>query len=153
MRSYSKMQQEGKALKMFVGSPSAPRARQIYETTSKNSISYAIEKLRESIIAPYVTHLYLYGSCARKQQNEYSDVDLLLQLSDSCPKDQLRECVFLLKSEVMPLELGMNEVDLKVVIGDKWKDDPSLYFENIRRDGIDLWGVPSPLTKRKESYV
>lgn len=40
----------------------------------------------------------------------------------------------------MPLELGMNEVDLKVVIGDKWKDDPSLYFENIRRDGIDLWG-------------
>lgn len=34
----------------------------------------------------------------------------------------------------------MNEVDLKVVIGDKWKDDPSLYFENIRRDGIDLWG-------------
>lgn len=79
---------------MFVGSPSAPRARQIYEEISKNSISYAIEKIKESPVAPYVMHLYLYGSCAREQQNEYSDVDLLLQLSDSFPKDQLRKCVF-----------------------------------------------------------
>ena len=35
---------------------------------SEASLDHAIRKIRESDIAPYVSGLYLYGSCARKEQ-------------------------------------------------------------------------------------
>lgn len=35
---------------------------------SEVSLNHAIRKIRESGIAPYVSGLYLYGSCARKEQ-------------------------------------------------------------------------------------
>lgn len=48
---------------------------------SEASLNHAIRKIKESGIAPYVSGLYLYGSCARKEQDFNSDVDLLLELS------------------------------------------------------------------------
>lgn len=130
---------------MLVGLPSADGIRQFHRSRSRKSIVYAIEKIKASSIAPYVRHLYLYGSCARDQQNESSDVDLFLQLADDFPKAGFREQVLLLKSEVVPLEPDMPEVDLKVVVGDKWRQDSSLYYENIRRDGIELWMKEIPI--------
>lgn len=36
---------------------------------SEASLNHAIRKIKESGIAPYVSGLYLYGSCARKEQD------------------------------------------------------------------------------------
>lgn len=130
---------------MLVGSSSSHEIRQYYKAQSEKSIKYAVDKIKASSIAPYVRHLYLYGSCARDQQNESSDVDLFLQLADDFPKDQLRDQVFLLKSQVMPLEPGMPEVDLAVVVGDEWRHDNSLFYENLRKDGIEIWMKKTPI--------
>ena len=56
---------------MLVG----PRAKAypIYAARSKQAIQHAIRVIRASELAPYVTGLYLYGSCARKEQRFDSD--------------------------------------------------------------------------------
>lgn len=130
---------------MLVGLPSDPEVRRIHRARSRKSVEYAIEKIKASPIAPYIQHLYLYGSCARDQQDEFSDVDLFLQLADDFPLEQLREQVVLLKSKVIPLDSEMPEVDLNVVVGSKWRSNSSLYYENIRRDGIELWTKAIPI--------
>lgn len=124
---------------MLVGLPSDPGIRRVHNERSEKSVKYAMEKIKASPIAPYVRHLYLYGSCARKQQNESSDVDLFLQLAEDFPMEQLKEQTLLLVSEVVPVDPDMPEVDLHIAIGEEWRNSGLLYYENVRRDGIELW--------------
>ena len=99
---------------------------------SEASLNHAIRKIKESGIAPYVSGLYLYGSCARKEQDFNSDVDLLLELSPDFNTKRYRDVVILLKGSVSPSALELPDVDLKVVIGDSWKSNNMLYYKNIK---------------------
>ena len=90
---------------------------------SEASLNHAIRKIKESGIAPYVSGLYLYGSCARKEQ------------------DFNRDVVILLKGSVSPSALELPDVDLKVVIGDSWKSNNMLYYKNIKMEGINVWEI------------
>ena len=56
------------------------KALGVYKKRSLISINYAIAQIKQSKIAPFVQDLYLYGSCARNEQDYDSDVDLLLEL-------------------------------------------------------------------------
>ena len=93
----------------------------------------------KSIIAPYVKALYLYGSCARHEQSYESDVDLFLELQSDFDIKKYRDYVILLKGEISPADKDMAEVNLKVVVGDSWKRNKMLYYQNILREGVDIW--------------
>lgn len=43
---------------------------------TQRSLEHALSKIRDSNVSPYVKHVYLYGSCARKTQTYESDVDV-----------------------------------------------------------------------------
>lgn len=106
---------------------------------SQKSIDFALDKIKRSEIAPYVRKLYLYGSCARGEQEYNSDVDLLLELDSSFDEKRYREKIIILKGSVTPPDLNMPEVDLKIVIGDTWKNSPMLYYQNVKKEGINIW--------------
>lgn len=113
----------------------------IYDDRSNKSIAYALEKIRESDISIYVKKIYLYGSCARKEQKFNSDVDLFMELSDNFDIEKYRNTIIILKGSVSPLDSALPEVDLKVVIGNSWMNNDMLYYQNIRKEGINLWGM------------
>lgn len=102
------------------------------------AIQYALRQIKKSPVAPYVTKLLLFGSCARRQQAFSSDVDLLLEVSENIPEDFRTELVKL-RSTVSPVDVDAPEVDLRIIIGNAWEKNPILYYKNIRRDGIDIW--------------
>lgn len=124
---------------MIVSNKNSSEVRQLYKERSEKSIEYARRIIEESQIAPYVAKLYLYGSCVREEQVYQSDVDLLLELKPSFDIERLRKEIILLKSRVNPEKADMPEVDLKVVIGEEWREDRALYFENIRKEGKNIW--------------
>lgn len=106
---------------------------------SQISINYAVDKIRKSNIAPFVKKLYLYGSCARNEQKYTSDVDLLLELREDFDSLKFKDDIILLKGSVTPSDLNLPEIDLKVVVGDSWRQNKMLYYQNIKTEGIDLW--------------
>lgn len=124
---------------MIVSGKNSPKIRGIYKERSEKAIKYARRQIEESPVAPYVSKLYLYGSCAREEQTYQSDVDLMLELKPAFDVEKLRDEIILLKSRVNPSRADMPEVDLKVVIGDGWKNENTLYFENIKREGKNIW--------------
>ena len=111
----------------------------VYQLRSKKSMKYAVDIIKKSPIAPYVKALYLYGSCARNEQTYGSDVDLFLELQPDFDIKKYKDEVILLKGEVSPVSMDMAEVDLKVVVGDSWKRNQMLYYQNILREGVDIW--------------
>ena len=89
---------------------------------------------------PYVEDVILYGSCARKEQNYSSDIDLLLVLSEEFRKNEnLMIPLLKLKSQIMTDDIEDPEIDLKIVIGSDWKMNPMQYYKNVKKDGISLW--------------
>lgn len=106
---------------------------------SEKTISYAVNQIQKSSIAPFVNHVYLYGSCARKMQNFNSDVDLFLELSEDFDSAQYRDEVLRLKGTVSPKDICAPEVDLKVVVGDYWRDSKMLYYKRVKTEGVDVW--------------
>lgn len=105
---------------------------------SNYAIQYALRQIKKSPVAPYVTKLLLFGSCARWQQTFSSDVDLLLEVSENITED-FRIDLVKLRSMVTPIDVDAPEVDLRIVIGNAWEKNPMLYYKNIRRYGIDIW--------------
>lgn len=106
---------------------------------SQKSIDYAIGKILESPVRPYVAALYLFGSCARGEQRYESNVDLLLELDPEIDKDKYCEDILLLMGRASPRDLSLPEVGMAVVIGDGWMTNEMLIYQNIRRDGINIW--------------
>lgn len=111
----------------------------IISTRHDKTLTYALQAVKESAVAPYVTGLFLYGSFARKQYSWNSDVDLLLELSEDIPIDMYRDDMIRLKSIVTPTDPLLPEVDLKIVVGYKWRTDQMLYYKNVRKDGVNIW--------------
>ena len=53
--------------------------------------------------------------------------------------NSLRLDAIKLKSDVMPEEKDLPDVDLKVVVGKGWETNKLTYYKNVKKDGIDLW--------------
>lgn len=106
---------------------------------SDRSIRHALHAIQDSSVAPFVRRIILYGSCARKEQRYDSDVDLLVELSNDLDENKYHSDVIALIGSVNPSDISLPEVDLKVVVGDDWQKRSTLYFENIRKEGVILW--------------
>lgn len=106
----------------------------------QKALDNAISKIISSKIYPFVTELYLYGSCARGEEKFNSDVDLFMVLSETFSDNiaLLKKDLRILKSQVSSDELYDPEVDLKIVIGNAWLDNQLPYYKNVRKDGIRI---------------
>ena len=124
---------------MKVGNRRKINKQNMYQLRSRKSVEYALNVIKNSPVAPFVKALYLYGSCARGEQSYGSDVDLFLELSTDFDTKKYKDDVILLKGKVSPVDINMAEVDLKVVVGDHWKKNQMLYYQNILKEGVDIW--------------
>ena len=81
------------------------------------------------------------GSCARGEQTYKSDVDLLVEFSEDIDPIKCGPDIIQLKGDISPSSLEFPEVDMHVVIGDGWRNSKKLYHQNVRREGIEIWGT------------
>lgn len=106
----------------------------------RNVLDYALNKIKNSPLKGYINGLYLYGSCARKEENPDSDVDLFMELSEDIVNlKNYKQEIVLLKGIIMTDDVMDPEVDLKIVIGDEWKNNRMLYYQNVQKEGINIW--------------
>lgn len=93
-----------------------------------------IEKIRISY--PLIKKIILYGSKARGDFNEVSDIDLLFIIEKTIDKKKKYE-FFEFISE---LELKYNVLASVLFINEKeLKEKESSLFREIKKDGITLW--------------
>lgn len=106
----------------------------------KKSLEYAISIIESSSLFHFCDKLYLFGSCAKNNASWESDIDLFLVLKDDIKNyPKLKREIIYLKSNVTTDDFHDPESDLKIAIGKEWETDSSLFYENIRKDGILLW--------------
>lgn len=117
----------------------------VYKKRSLMSINYAITQIKQSKIAPFVQDLYLYGSCARNEQDYDSDVDLLLELSDDIDLDKYRSDLLILRSKIISTSDDIPEADLRIEIGSTWKNSNLFFYKNIKKDCISIWNKKEPI--------
>jgi predicted nucleotidyltransferase len=100
----------------------------------EKSIEYAKEVILSYIPEDKINQLFLYGSFARNEPNSRSDVDIALFIKpNTLTIKQKRQ----LKSEAMPLDIHLPEVDLHIFDGFLSEYDDT-YFNAIKRDGKEI---------------
>ena len=43
------------------------------------------------------------------------------------------------------MDQDLPDVDLNIVIGNDWEKNEDLYYQDIRKDGIDIWKKEIPI--------
>ncbi|MGN0483404.1 MAG: nucleotidyltransferase family protein [Lachnospiraceae bacterium] len=105
-----------------------------------NALDYAKNEICKSDLFPFIKNIILFGSCARGEEHFESDVDLLLVLDEDIKKiPEYSSMIHLLKGSVSSSEFDAVETDLKVMIGEDWRTDPSTFCQFVRKEGIEIW--------------
>lgn len=133
---------------MKVGAKNSGSQSPILADRTRRTLEYALLRLRTSELAPYIKHVYLYGSCARKTQTYESDVDLLVELDENTDMEKYRQSIMELKGTISPVSLELPDVDMHVVAGTQWKNSRLLYYQNIRKEGMDVWDMQQDAWER-----
>jgi predicted nucleotidyltransferase len=108
----------------------------------EKAITYALEQIKQSELLPYIQDVILFGSVARGEEREDSDIDLLLVLSEDIKQvEGYRKKCRLLKSLISSDELYDAETDLKICIGNEWETSFATIYQCIQRDGVNIWKV------------
>lgn len=98
------------------------------------SLQYALDILLSDEYCPYIKAIYLYGSCARCEQTEFSDIDLFLFLDENMPHKKKRT----IRSDVIPDNYLLPEVDIHYSFSDRFSVDQTFQRE-LERDGKLIW--------------
>lgn len=104
------------------------------KTRHAESLQYALDILLGDVYRPYIKAIYLYGSCARCEQTESSDVDLFLFLDKSIPHKKR----ITIRCDVIPDNYLLPEVDIHYSFSDRFSIDKTFQSE-LERDGRLLW--------------
>lgn len=104
------------------------------------ALQYALDQIKKSGLSQFIEKIYLYGSCARGEEEWDSDVDLLVQLREEARKyPETKKQILLLKGAVSTDEIADPEADVKFVFGSEWENSSMLYYANVKKEGINLW--------------
>lgn len=116
-------------------------ALKLKSTRHAAALDYAMNKIKSSVLEPYINDVILFGSCARREEKFSSDVDLLLVLKlEYFAHPELKKILRLLKSDITSDDIRDPEVDLKIVVGeDQWKNSDMSFYKNIAKEGVTLW--------------
>ncbi len=98
----------------------------------QEAIEYALNILSANPYKSYIDKIYMFGSCARKEQRYTSDVDLLVECGERIPPELVRS----MRIAVMPEELDMPEIDLKFVARDQWRNQTNRFSQNQVEEGV-----------------
>lgn len=113
------------------------RKRELFDN-QKKSIDYTLDVVNSSSFKSYISRIILYGSCARKEQSWNSDVDICVILND-CNQEVIKfnEFIHGLKNEFMKSKYA--DIDAKFVFESNFTNENSLFYKNIKKDGIVIW--------------
>lgn len=114
--------------------------QQVY-ALSKYTIQHALKVLKESAVSSFIDAVYVYGSCARKDQHYGSDVDLFIVFKEDFDSKKYHNELISLSNMIQPESSDYPEVDAKFEIGNNWKYAKDLYYSNIRKEGINIWKI------------
>lgn len=124
---------------MIVGRRDLSLVRERYEQRSNQAIQYALDEIQQSALAQYVKHIYLYGSCARREQTYESDVDLLLILDQQFGmQENKNEMILDLKRQMSKIDETLPTIEIKVILEDSWREASGLFLQNVRKEGKEL---------------
>lgn len=113
----------------------------------QQSLDFAVNQVKASPVFPFVQSIILFGSCARKENKWSSDVDIFLALSPEIKNhEELRRALRFLQGTISPTDMDLPEVDLKIAIGDGWKQDGSFFHQQIIKEGITIWDRTTTIT-------
>ena len=130
---------------MIIASKTSGRVREFNKKRSALSLKKACVLIENSMLEPFVERLILYGSTARGEQTYNSDIDLLLVLTKTKELQNYKKYIYMLKSELTSMDQNLPDVDLNIVIGNDWEKNEDLYYQDIRKDGIDIWKKEIPI--------
>ena len=99
----------------------------------EQAIEYAISVIKEKY-AEYVNEAYLYGSCARGEERYDSDVDILLFIKDSMPKEKR----LMINAETCPDDFTLPDTDIHIYLGCLEEKEDNCFFANVRAEGRKL---------------
>ncbi|KSV58748.1 nucleotidyltransferase domain-containing protein [Acetivibrio ethanolgignens] len=100
----------------------------------EKALIHAVAVLKEPQYKKFIKAIYMYGSCARKDYKDTSDVDLFIRV-DPCMPQKLRRQ---LRVEVIPDDFRLPDVDLKISDSDDFSDS-NHFNDNVRKDAVLLW--------------
>lgn len=103
-------------------------------TKFDKALDYAIEHIITWKHKDAISSIFLYGSCARNEQNAESDIDLFIELNEEVPMDAIRQ----LRTEANPADWKLPEVEIKFGQQGCFEQE-NLFYRNIKRDGVLLW--------------
>lgn len=88
----------------------------------------------------YIEDVILYGSTARGEASDESDVDLLIVLSEEAKKVENSNALLMrLRGDISSDNIEIPETDLHFSFGTEWKESNQVFYQNVRTDGVSLW--------------
>lgn len=92
----------------------------------------------QTIFAKNVTQIILYGSVARQEETEESDIDIAI-IVENIQSAEIREKFIEWNSEMdMKYNRVFSIVDIEKANMDKW-GDVLPFYKNIKEEGVVLW--------------
>lgn len=99
----------------------------------KLALEYALSVIQEKY-GEYINEAYLYGSCARGEENYDSDVDTLLFIKDSMPKEKR----LMIGADTCPDDFTLPDIDIHIYLGSLEEKEDNCFFTNIKTEGQRL---------------
>lgn len=96
-----------------------------------------IEELR-NIYGDYLSEVILYGSYARGEQSEESDVDIAIILDSGYSKEMQEAMIECVAKKELECSRVISVVDIDHSNYLEWKDELPFY-KNVEKEGIVLW--------------
>jgi predicted nucleotidyltransferase len=102
----------------------------------KNRLQKISQQLKERY-PDRIVFIYAFGSRARGDFSEWSDIDILIVVKDKDPQIE-REIIGLIVEEEITVGLSFSPVIKDLKVFEKERDFKTPFYENIKREGILL---------------
>ncbi len=103
----------------------------------KNSVAHIVKGKLQALYGDRLVKLILYGSYARGEQNEDSDLDFLVVLKDK--EIKVGEELRLMNPVLFDLDLRFNTtISAHPTTLERYNSSNYLYYQNVRKEGVEL---------------
>lgn len=103
-----------------------------------NGMSNDLIRVMREIFGGRLLSIVLYGSTARGEQTEGSDIDVAVFLNGPLSKDEKRKMLSVLVDLDWKYDCILSVNDIEQATFNQWADVLP-YYRNIKKDGIVLW--------------
>ena len=101
-------------------------------------IALDIIPVLRTVYGDVLSEIVLYGSCARGEQTELSDIDIAVVLSEKPTREMTAKMAEAVSLKELECGKMLSVIDIDAGMLSKWKTVLPFY-KNIRTEGIVLW--------------